>query len=172
MPFVRLLSTFRDTVRKVAMEEKATPAGKELLKLCDRVRDDDLPLLGVSLDDRDSGAALVKFVSAEQLLAERREKEEKIAEKERKKEALRLEREKAEREKLEKGRLSHLEMFKEGEEGANWSEWDEEGLPTKDKDGEAVGKSKGKTLKKAWTVQKKLHEGWLAWQQANGEADR
>ncbi|EWC47504.1 hypothetical protein DRE_00472 [Drechslerella stenobrocha 248] len=172
MPYVRVLSNFRDGVRAIAMEEKATPAGQTLLKLCDKVRNDDLPALSISLDDRAGDTALVKFVSAEQLLAEKREKEEKAEERERKKEELRQQREKAEREKLEKGKLSPLVMFKEGPGSEEWSEWDEEGIPTKDKSGEAVAKSKGKTLKKAWLLQNKLHEQYLTWAQSQGEADR
>ncbi|KAJ6261588.1 hypothetical protein Dda_4258 [Drechslerella dactyloides] len=158
MPYVRLLSTFRDSVRSIAMEEKATPAGRTLLGLCDKVRNDDLPALGVSLDDRTGGAALIKFVSAEQLLAEKREKEEKAAERERNKEELRRQKEKADREKLEKGKLSPFVMFKEGPGSEEWSAWDEEGIPTADKSGEPVTKSRNKTLKKLWTVQKKAHE--------------
>jgi len=171
-PYVRVLSNFRDTVRQIAMEKKTGPASKDLLSLCDRVRNEDLPPLGVSLDDRESGAALVKFVSAEQLLVEKREKEEKAAERERKKEELRRERERQEREKLEKGKVSPLVMFKEGEEGLNWSEWDEEGIPTKDKNGEPVAKNKQKNIKKAWDKQMKLHEAYEGWRQGQGEADR
>ncbi|KAF3941077.1 hypothetical protein ABW19_dt0205742 [Dactylella cylindrospora] len=175
MPYVRVLSSFRDSVRKIAMEEKTTPAGKTLLNLCDRVRDDDLPVLGVSLDDREAGAALVKFVSAEQLLAEKKEKEARAAEKERRKEELRREKERVERERLEKGKLSPLVMFKEGEGSEEYSEWDEEGMPTKDKEGAAVAKSKSKTLKKQWLMQKKLHDAYLthlAYEKSKEEEDR
>jgi cysteinyl-tRNA synthetase len=66
--------------------------------------------------------------------------------------------EKEERERLEKGKLSHLEMFRTAE----FSEWDEEGLPTKDKEGKEVAKSRSKKLKKDWERQKKLHEAWAA----------
>ncbi|KAK6354541.1 hypothetical protein TWF696_003684 [Orbilia brochopaga] len=172
MPYVRLLSTFRDSVRAIAMEEKATPAGKALLGLCDKIRNDDLPALGVSLDDRTGGAALIKFVSAEQLLEEKRAKEEKAAERERNKEELRRQKEKADLEKLEKGKLSPFTMFKEGPGSEEWGAWDEEGVPTTDKNGEPVTKSRTKTLKKQWAAQKKAHEQYLSWQQSQGEADR
>lgn len=39
-----------------------------------------------------------------------------------------------------------------------YSEWDEDGIPTKDKDGNEVTKSMNKKLKKQWLAQKKLHE--------------
>ena len=64
----------------------------------------------------------------------------------------------ADKEKLEKGKLSHLEMFRTSE----YSAWDDDGLPTKDAEGNAVAKSRGKTLKKQWEAQKKLHEKYMA----------
>ena len=162
MPYLRVLSSFRDKVRQLAVRGEVN---KELLELCDKIRDDDLPALGVSLDDRDSALgrpALIKFVPAEQLLAEKAEKEAKAREKEEKKEAARLEREKAEREKLLKGKLSPHVMYKEGEGSEEFSEWDEQGMPTKDKEGKEVAKSRMKKLKQGWDRQKKLHDAYLA----------
>ena len=59
---------------------------------------------------------------------------------------------------MEKGKLSHLDMYRTSE----YSDWDAEGLPTKDQEGKEVAKSRGKKLKKDWERQKKLHEAWLA----------
>lgn len=101
--------------------------------------------------------ALVKFVPSSELIAARDEKRKIAAERERNKERARLERERVEAEKLEKGKLSHLEMFKSDE----YEEWDEHGIPTKEKGGNEVSKSKSKTLKKAWERQKKAHEAYL-----------
>ena len=42
-----------------------------------------------------------------------------------------------------------------------FSAWDEDGLPTKDKEGADVPKSKTKKFKKEWEKQKKLHEEYL-----------
>lgn len=39
-----------------------------------------------------------------------------------------------------------------------YSAWDEQGLPTKDKDGNDITKSMTKKLKKQWEQQKKLYE--------------
>ena len=47
---------------------------KETLALCDRLRDDILPELGVRLEDREGGAALIKLEDREVLLKERQEK--------------------------------------------------------------------------------------------------
>ena len=159
LPYLRTLSTFRDNVRTLAISSPKD-ISKELLLLSDRLRDHDLANLGVALDDRDSakGApALIKFVPAEELIAAREEKERRTAEKERKKEEARLKKEEEDRKREELAKVSHLELFKTGD----YSEWDEQGIPTKDKEGVEVTKSGRKTLVKGWERQKKLHEAWL-----------
>ena len=49
-PFMNLLSKFRDQIK-----EKAGEGPKELFKLCDELRDDMLPHLGIRLEDRAKG---------------------------------------------------------------------------------------------------------------------
>lgn len=161
MPYLRALSAFRDAVRQLAIANPKDTASSELLTLSDKLRDYDLAVLGVALDDRDSAdgkPALIKFVPAEELIAAREEKERRAAEKERKKEEARLKREEEERKKGEAAKVSHRDMYRTEE----WSEWDEDGLPTKDKEGVEVTKSRTKALKKGWERQKKVHEAWLA----------
>lgn len=159
LPYIRLLSSFRDRVRAIGIADPKSAASKELLALCDRLRDIELADLGVSLDDRDSAdgkPALVKFVPSEELRAAREEKERKIAEREAKKEEARIKREEEERKKEEAAKVDPTTMFKNEE----WSEWDESGLPTKDSKGEEVTKSRTKALKKAWDRQKKAFDAW------------
>jgi cysteinyl-tRNA synthetase len=55
----------------------------------------------------------------------------------------------------EKAKLSPYAMFR----NAEYSEWDEQGIPIKNKDGNEVTKSQRKKLVKEWERQKKLHEG-------------
>ena len=50
MPYVRVLSSFRDEVRKKAM---AKVPHSEFLELTDRLRDEELVSLGVALDDQE-----------------------------------------------------------------------------------------------------------------------
>ncbi len=50
MPYLRALSAFRDDIRKLALGN-ASP--KEILELCDRLRDNELVDLGVALDDQE-----------------------------------------------------------------------------------------------------------------------
>lgn len=52
MPYLRTLSSFRDSVRQVAIANREN-ALKEILALCDKLRDTDLVPLGVALDDQD-----------------------------------------------------------------------------------------------------------------------
>ena len=49
-------------------------------------------------------------------------------------------------------------MFRTSE----YSEWDDDDLPTKDAAGEELTKSRTKKVRKDWERQKKLHEMWLA----------
>ncbi|KAJ3312389.1 hypothetical protein HDV04_003139 [Boothiomyces sp. JEL0838] len=155
LPVLQTMSTFRDNVRKLA-QEKADP--KNILALCDKLRDEDLIEHGISLEDREDGKALIKLVDRNILQQQRNEKLEKEAQKLREKqeriaaEAARL------AERLEKGKTPPSELFKTAE----YSEWDEQGLPTKDKDGVEVSKSKKKGLKKEFDKQVKLHEEYLA----------
>ena len=52
MPYLKVLSSFRDGVRRLAVADKDGPA-KTILRLCDRLRDEDLVPLGVALDDQE-----------------------------------------------------------------------------------------------------------------------
>ena len=52
MPYLRSLSSFRDGVRRLAMT-KGDNALKDILALCDKLRDSDLVPLGVALDDQE-----------------------------------------------------------------------------------------------------------------------
>ncbi|RKO89692.1 hypothetical protein BDK51DRAFT_27354, partial [Blyttiomyces helicus] len=161
MPYLRAMSSFRDGVRDLA-QSKADHV--EILKLCDKLRDEDLAELGVVLDDREGGKALVKLVDKEVLLKQREEKKQREAEKQREKEdRLRAIAQKR-LEKLEKGRTPPSELFRTEE----YSAWDELGIPTTDKEGAELPKSRRKKLEKEHGAQKKLHEEFLA-AQANGE---
>lgn len=50
MPYLTALSSFRDEVRRLAI---AKAPSKEILALCDKLRDVDLVPLGVALDDQE-----------------------------------------------------------------------------------------------------------------------
>lgn len=161
LPYVQALSQFRDQVKHLAITNKEQPVCQELLKLSDHVRDHQLLQLGVNLEDRDSSVgepALIKFGDPAELIAAREAKLQVQLEKERKKEAARLEALRQEQEKAEKAKVNPKDLFKTDE----YSQWDEDGLPTVDAQGEEVTKSKRKTLKKVWDKQKKLYDAYIA----------
>ncbi|KAK2880141.1 hypothetical protein FQN49_000520 [Arthroderma sp. PD_2] len=126
---------------------------KEILDLCDTLRNTSLFDLGVYLEDRADLPARVRPVTRD-LLQARQEAETRARQKQLEKEA----REKEALEKAAKGKISPLEMFKTDE----YSAWDEDGLPLKDAKGEEITKSQKKKVKKEWDRQKKAHETWLA----------
>ena len=92
MPYLRALSAFRDGVRQLAIS-KGDGAAKDILALCDRLRDQDLVPLGVALDDQEGmsnchtcvacrfltlsadGKALVKLVPPAQLIRQMHEQD-------------------------------------------------------------------------------------------------
>ncbi|CDW84464.1 cysteinyl-trna synthetase [Stylonychia lemnae] len=117
-PYVNALSKFRDLIK-----ENADKGPKDLMVLCDQLRDDVLPHLGIRLEDRAKGVeAIWKYEDKDVLL---KEKEAKIKEKEKKEE--------------EKKQRKELELRKKSTPGSEWfkvffadkySQFDAEGLPT------------------------------------------
>ncbi|VEU22695.1 DEKNAAC103730 [Brettanomyces naardenensis] len=155
MPYVRVLAQFRDLVRQTAIDKGDY---KILLEASDRVRDKDLLALNVALDDRSQGqSSLIKFVSEkekQELIQQQEEKEKQQEEKRQKKLLQKKQNEEKEKARLEIAKIDPKEMFRTAE----YSEWDEDGIPTKDKEGEELSKSARKKLTKQWKQQEKLHE--------------
>ena len=153
LPYAEVLSTFQESLQNLA--KKQAPA-KDYLDLCDQLRDTHLWDLGIYLEDRENAPAMVRPVDAE-LQAARSQKEE-IA---RQKAEAKLKREREEAEKkaklAEQAKINPKDMFRTEE----YSAWDEDGMPTKDKDGADVAKGRVKKLRKEWEKQKKLFEEHL-----------
>lgn len=158
LPYVKALSEFRDVVRKLAIDKQPHA---EFLKSSDAIRAE-LINIGVSLDDRPNGQALVKFLNdseKEQLITQQRAKEQALIEKERKKQAQAEANAKKEAERLERAKVPPQELFRDP---SLYSEWDDQGLPTKNAAGEEVTKSMRKKLVKQYQQQEKLHAEYLA----------
>ena len=155
----KILNAFRNDASNLEPHKRMS---KDVLQLCDRIRDIDLWEQGIALEDRLPRPALIRPVTRELREKKEREKADKEAkeqgkeEKERQKAKAKLEREQEAATKAEKGKLSHLEMFKTEE----YSAWDENGIPKMDKEGNELAKSRLKKLTKDWERQKKLHEAW------------
>lgn len=151
--FEIVLDNFKDKMSSLDGLNSPSDIDHMILQLCDRVRDVDLWDRGICLEDRDGDQpALVRPVTKELRVA-KQQKEVRDREKQRAKE----EREKEAAAKADKGRLSHLDLLKTDE----FSAWDEDGLPIKDREGEEITKSRAKKLRKDWERQKKLHEAWV-----------
>lgn len=151
--YEQVFTQFQTDVKKLASEK--APA-KDILALCDQLRDVHLWNLDIYLEDRDNQPALVRPV--DKLVKQARQsREQAAAEKIALKAKAQAEEAEKKRQQDEKAKLPHTAMFKTAE----FSAWDENGMPTKDAKGEDVTKSKQKKLQKDWAKQKKLHEDWL-----------
>uniref|UniRef100_A0A669EH53 Cysteine--tRNA ligase, cytoplasmic n=1 Tax=Oreochromis niloticus TaxID=8128 RepID=A0A669EH53_ORENI len=155
MPYLTVLSDFREHVRKIAREQKVT----ELLQLCDVVRDDMLPELGVRLEDHEGLPTVVKLVDKETLLKEREEKKRMEEEKKMKKLEAAKKKQEQEMAKLAKMKIPASEMFRS--ETDKYSKFDETGFPTHDVEGKELSKGQAKKLRKLYETQEKLHNEYL-----------
>lgn len=167
-PILDAFCEFRDTVRGTA--RKGLSDGiRQILTLCDSVRDDVLPQLGVRLEDRGMDQPAVwKLEDADTLVMEITRKRE--AESKRREEVERQKQARAAKllQDLEKGRLSPHLMFKEGDEyRGKFDSFDQNGMPTTDAQGKELSKSALKGLAKARMRQEKLHAKFLAAQNTN-----
>ncbi|XP_034155377.1 cysteine--tRNA ligase, cytoplasmic isoform X2 [Pangasianodon hypophthalmus] len=155
MPYLKVLSDFREGVRKIAREQKVT----EVLQLCDAVRDDILPELGVRLEDHEGLRTVVKLVDRETLLKEREEKKKLEEEKRKKKEEAARKKQEQEMAKLAKMKIPPSEMFRS--ETDKYSSFDDTGFPTHDAEGKELSKGQSKKLRKLYEAQEKLYTEYL-----------
>ncbi|KAI1278351.1 cysteinyl-tRNA synthetase [Xylaria sp. FL0933] len=154
----QVLQHFRTNVKDLAAQQAPK---KDLLALCDQLRDVHLWNLGIYLEDRNSSQPALIRPLDKLLIQARTEQESAGAAKAKAK--LEQEAREAEREKelRELAKVDPLLMFKNSVE---YLEWDESGIPTLDAEWNAVSKNKRKKLAKEWEKQKKRHEEWLAMQ--------
>ena len=160
MPYLDVLASFRDKIRKEARGIGGDAIS--ILKECDNLRDEVLPELGVRLEDKEDQPTVIKLVDKEVLMKEKEEKriaEEKKKEEKEKKKAI----EKAKQADLEaKKKIPPSEMFKTGEHVGKFSKFDEKGIPTHDAKGEEVAKSQLKKLQKLYQAQEKRYNEVMA----------
>uniref|UniRef100_A0A803TI90 Cysteine--tRNA ligase, cytoplasmic n=1 Tax=Anolis carolinensis TaxID=28377 RepID=A0A803TI90_ANOCA len=164
MPYLQILSEFREGVRQIAREKKVF----EVLQLCDSLRDDVLPEHGVRFEDHEGLPTVVKLVDRDTLLKEKEEKRKIEEEKKRKKEEAARKKQEQEAAKLAKMKIPPGEMFKS--EHDKYSKFDENGFPTHDTEGKELSKGQMKKLKKQYEAQEKLYKEYLQMVQ-NGVAN-
>lgn len=162
MKYVETLAQFRADVRRICKGSDSQQSIKQLLMLCDQLRDTTLPSLGVRLEDREVDGApyVVKLVDPETLakekaLAERMEQEKRL-----KMESQRLEKLRLQQEREEKAKIPPSEMFRS--ETDKYSQFDDKGIPTHDVEGKELSKSARKKLEKMFAEQEKKHNKFLA----------
>lgn len=120
-PVVKLLKRFLSDIQGIVIRK-----GKhvELLQACDSLRDDHLVDLGVVLDDREDGIALIKFADRDVLLKQREDKKNAEAEKEAMKIESKLKAAETRLERARKGSVKPSELFT-GDVGKTlYSAWD------------------------------------------------
>ncbi|XP_052798798.1 cysteine--tRNA ligase, cytoplasmic-like [Mya arenaria] len=160
MPYLTVFANFREDIRKVAREEKVS----SVLKVCDQLRDDVLPELGVRLEDKEGQPPVIKLADRETLL---REKQEKLKQEEAKRLEKEKKKQKAEAEKAAKEaqkRIPPTDMFRR--ETDKYSQFDDKGMPTHDAAGKEISKSALKKLTKLYEQQEKKYNEYL---QSQGE---
>ena len=154
-PFVEAFVDFRDKVRAAAKAKDSDP--KDLLAVCDQVRDETMASLGVRVEDSgdstvwkmDDPAAIAKEIE------EKRRKQAEAKAQKLKKKIETLEKD------LEKARLSAVpptDLFKQGAHADKWGSYDDEGKPLTTKNGEELPKSQQKSITKELKNHEKAHE--------------
>jgi cysteinyl-tRNA synthetase len=150
-PLLDVLTRFRTSVRLAAMKGEM----QSILALGDGVRDNELPELGVRVEDQ-GGQEVWKLVDPAEL---KKEKAQKLAAKEAK-EKQKAEAAAKQAEREAKARVPPQEMFIKLTD--QYSKFDEQGIPTHDKAGEPLPKNALKKLQKEWEKQKEAYEKLIA----------
>lgn len=153
-PYLDAVTQFREEVRTFARQKETN----KVLEVCDKLRDEVLPLLGVRLEDRPEGA-IWKLGDKQEMLKELELK--KIAEREKAaiKQKAKEEKEEKERQLLEKMKIHPAELFRLQTD--KFSAFDETGFPLKDADGKDLSKNLIKDLRKEHNAQIKLHQKYV-----------
>eukprot|EP00826_Nyctotherus_ovalis_P061525 TRINITY_DN8765_c0_g1_i10.p1 TRINITY_DN8765_c0_g1~~TRINITY_DN8765_c0_g1_i10.p1 ORF type:complete len:326 (+),score=137.32 TRINITY_DN8765_c0_g1_i10:148-1125(+) len=147
-PLMNVLCKFRDDIKATAGN-----GPKDIFKLCDQLRDEVLPELGIRLEDKGKDKpAIWKKEDPEKLKMEIAGKEE---EKKRKDE----EKKRKAEEELKKKMTPANEYFKQMAD--KYSKFDEQGIPTHNKEGKELSKELINKLKKDHAKQDKIHKKWL-----------
>ena len=133
---------------------------KKILKLCDQLRDETLPELGVRIEDKGNEGSLWKFFDKEQYKKEK-EKEKELKENKKK--------QKEEEAKQREMKLSMTAKEYYATMTDKYSAFDEEGIPIKNAKGNDISKEQYNKLKKEFAKHDKQHQKWLEQQNKKKE---
>ena len=160
-PFINAITDFRGEVKDTCIADKDV---KKVLSICDKLRDEVLPNLGVRIEDKGNKEKSVwKFFDKEEYLKEKEKEKELKENKKKQKEAEAKERE-------HKLSLTAKEYYATLTD--KYSEFDSEGIPTKNAKGNELSKEQYNKLKKEFAKHDKQHQKWLEQQEkkkAEGE---
>eukprot|EP01040_Poterioochromonas_malhamensis_P007497 gene7497-8087_t len=171
-PVLNEVINFRQSIRSAAkqvMKSTATEvaalkkeSGGQILSLTDQVRNSFFKL-GIRIEDDGEDHSIWKLVDLADVEKELKQKQQEEELKQKQKEAIA---QKA-AEKLAQSKIPPNELFVHltGE----YSEFDGDGIPTKDKEGNPLSEAKVKKLKKEHAAQAKLHQKYLETLQKEGD---
>eukprot|EP01022_Parablepharisma_sp_SALTPOND_P029537 TRINITY_DN738_c0_g1_i1.p1 TRINITY_DN738_c0_g1~~TRINITY_DN738_c0_g1_i1.p1 ORF type:complete len:851 (-),score=40.70 TRINITY_DN738_c0_g1_i1:4257-6809(-) len=148
-PYINALCQFRDEVK-----EKAKEGPGKVFEVCDKMRDEVLPELGIRVEDFALGKpSQWKLEDKDKLKAYIKQR---IEEKRKKMELKQIE--------DQRKRYSPEEYFKQQQQ---YSKFDEKGVPTHDSAGRKLNPQILKRLRKEYRVQQRLYTKWLEENKAN-----
>eukprot|EP00002_Diphylleia_rotans_P021842 TRINITY_DN4261_c0_g1_i1.p1 TRINITY_DN4261_c0_g1~~TRINITY_DN4261_c0_g1_i1.p1 ORF type:complete len:633 (-),score=155.01 TRINITY_DN4261_c0_g1_i1:621-2519(-) len=154
-PFLDAFTQFRDEVREAAKSKDTS----RLLQICDSIRDDVLPELGVRIEDRGTDKSVWKLEDKTTLRMEREQKKAAQAAAEAAKLQAKEAAKKKNEEKERKARVDPAKMFLDQTD--KYSAFDEKGVPTHGNDGQPLSKNARKKLEKEFQQQVELHANYL-----------
>ena len=153
-PFINAITDFRGEVKDTCIADKDV---KKVLSICDKLRDEVLPNLGVRIEDKGNKEKSVwKFFDKEEYLKEKEKEKELKENKKKQKEAEAKERE-------HKLSITAKEYYATLTD--KYSEFDSEGIPTKNAKGNELSKEQYNKLKKEFAKHDKQHQKWLEQQE-------
>ena len=153
-PFINAITDFRGEVKDSCIADKDV---KKVLSICDKLRDEVLPNLGVRIEDKGNKEKSVwKFFDKEEYLKEKEKEKELKENKKKQKEAEAKERE-------HKLSLTAKEYYATLTD--KYSEFDSEGIPIKNAKGNELSKEQYNKLKKEFAKHDKQHQKWLEQQE-------
>lgn len=157
LPFIESIAKLRDEIRNIARDLK----NKQLFILCDRIRDDIFPELGVRMEDYETSDGQqqwrLKLVDRETLMQERLKRIEEAEQAKRL--ATEMKQKKLEQAKSEPPPIDPRQMFRL--ETDKYSQFDDNGMPTHDQDGQELTKSALKKIAKRFQAQEKKYNDYL-----------
>lgn len=161
-PFINVITEFRGEIKDTCIIDKEV---KKVLTICDKLRDDVLPNLGVRIEDKGKGEKSIwKFFDKEEYLKEKEKEKELKENKKKQKEAEAKEREL----KLSLTAKEYYAMQTD-----KYSEFDSNGVPTKNAKGNALSQEQYNKLKKEFAKHDKQHQKWVEQQNKKGtEGDK